>query len=57
MADAVMIMQSIANPDKYRLTAEGEANADVDGSAGVTNMDALRIQQFKLGIITSLREV
>jgi hypothetical protein len=54
MADAVLIMQSVTNPDKYKLTAKGEANADVDGITGVTNKDALRIQQFKLNIITEL---
>ena len=53
MADAVMIMQSISNPDKYKLSAEGEANGDVDGTAGITNKDALTIQQFKLGLIES----
>jgi hypothetical protein len=54
MADAVFIMQSIANPDKYKLTTEGEANADVDGTAGITNKDALTIQQYKLGLVQAL---
>nr|AEV59085.1 scaffoldin C [Ruminococcus flavefaciens] len=54
MADAVFIMQSIGNPDKYKLSATGEANADVDGSGDVTNKDALRIQQYKLNLITEL---
>ncbi|MBR4626647.1 MAG: right-handed parallel beta-helix repeat-containing protein [Ruminococcus sp.] len=54
MADAVFIMQSIGNPDKYKLSDKGEANADVDGTPGITNKDALRIQQYKLGIVTSL---
>ena len=56
MADAVLIMQSIANPDKYKLTSEGEKNADVDGTPGITNKDALTIQQYKLGLIKSLAE-
>ncbi|MBR4626853.1 MAG: glycoside hydrolase family 9 protein [Ruminococcus sp.] len=52
MADAVFIMQTIGNPDKYQLTDKGEKNADVDGSGDITNMDALMIQKLKLGIIT-----
>ena len=54
MADAVLIMQSIINPDKYKLTEQGEKNADVDGSGDVTNNDALIIQRFKLNLISSL---
>ena len=54
MADAVRVMQAIANPDKYALYEKGTKNADVDGSGDVTNMDALIIQQFKLGLISSL---
>jgi hypothetical protein len=54
MADAVFIMQCIANPDKYKLTEQGQKNADVDGSGDVTNMDSLTIQQFKLKLIDSL---
>lgn len=46
IADAVLIMQSIANADEYKLTAQGMANADVVGNNdGVTNKDALVIQQ------------
>lgn len=46
IADAVLIMQSIANADEYNLTAQGMANADVVGNNdGVTNKDALVIQQ------------
>ncbi|MBR4627309.1 MAG: hypothetical protein IKO47_06380 [Ruminococcus sp.] len=54
MADAVRIMQAISNPDKYALDEKGAKNADVDGSDDVTNMDALIIQQFKLGLINLL---
>jgi len=57
MADAVFIMQSINNPDKYKLTANGENNADVfNRGDGITNKDALSIQKYKLGIISSLPE-
>ena len=59
MADAVLIMQSLANPDKYgtngtderHLTAQGEKNADITGdNDGVTNADALAIQKKLLGL-------
>ena len=54
MADAVLIMQSIANPDEYKLTEQGEKNGDVDGTEGITNKDALLIQQYKLNLVDSL---
>ena len=54
MADAVIIMQSIANPDSYKLTPQGELNADADASGDITNKDALSIQRYKLNIIPSL---
>ena len=55
MADAVMIMQANANPDKYTLTDEGKNNADVfDRGDGITNKDALAIQQYKLGLVKEL---
>ena len=54
MADAVFVMQSISNPDKYKLSDKGEKNADVDGSPGITNKDALAIQKYKLGLIAKL---
>ena len=55
MADAVLIMQSLANPDKYgvngtddtHITAQGEKNGDMDGN-GLTNADALEIQKMLL---------
>lgn len=49
ISDPVLIMQSISNPDKYQLSAEGRFNADIDGD-GVTNMDALTIQKYLLGL-------
>ncbi|WP_298529884.1 glycoside hydrolase family 9 protein [uncultured Ruminococcus sp.] len=58
IADAVLVMQVSTNPDKYAqgksklsITATGEANADVDGKKGLSNADALLIQQHKLGLI------
>lgn len=58
MADAVLIMQSIANPgkfgvngtDKNRITEQGSKNADITGNNdGVTNADALAVQKKLLG--------
>ncbi|MBP5433542.1 leucine-rich repeat protein [Ruminococcus sp.] len=58
LADAVIIMQALANPDKYGLngtaekhiTLQGITNGDVDKSVtGITSNDALRIQEYLLG--------
>lgn len=63
MSDVVIIMQALANPNKYgikgsdekHITEQGQLNADVDVSVkGVTSGDALRIQEFLLGKIKSL---
>ncbi|WP_298529503.1 cellulase family glycosylhydrolase [uncultured Ruminococcus sp.] len=61
IADAVLVMQVATNPDKYgqgkssvSIKPQGEVNADVDGKKGLTNSDALLIQQFKLGLIQNL---
>ena len=52
--DAVLIMQSIANPDKYQLTEQGKLNADVvDNGSGITNSDALAIQYIESRTITT----
>ena len=57
MADAVIIMQSIANPDKYgingtektRITEQGQKNADIVGNSdGLTTADALAVQKIML---------
>ncbi len=51
LADAVLIMQHKANPSKYTVTANGVLNGDVDETGnGLTNKDALKIQQFLLGL-------
>jgi endoglucanase len=63
LADAILIMQSLANPNKYgvggsdahALTEQGRANADVDKSVkGLTSGDALRIQEYLLHLADSL---
>lgn len=46
LADAVAILQFIANRDKYDLTEQGRKNADVNGDGGVTAADALEIQKM-----------
>ncbi|MDE5584172.1 MAG: cellulose 1,4-beta-cellobiosidase [Ruminococcus sp.] len=52
--DAVLIMQSNANPDKYTISDQGMLNADVidNGTSGVTNSDALAIQFVESKTIT-----
>ncbi len=65
LADAILIMQAISNPDKFgvngtekgHLTAKGRENADCSGSGdGMTVNDALAIQNYLLNIIPSLPE-
>lgn len=56
LADAILIMQAIANPDKYKIMGQGKLNGDVDETGdGLTGNDAFKIQQFVLGIISSLK--
>ena len=66
LADAVLIMQSLANPNKYgiggtadkHLTDHGIINGDVDSSTkGLTSNDALLIQEYLLHKITSLEVI
>nr|AEV58550.1 scaffoldin C [Ruminococcus flavefaciens] len=55
VADAVAILQSIANKDKYALKPQGAVNGDVEGNNdGITGADALRIQKWDAGAITTL---
>lgn len=57
LSDAVMIMQALANPNKYgidgtaehHLTEQGKLNGDMDGD-GLTVGDARAIQSMLLGI-------
>jgi mannan endo-1,4-beta-mannosidase len=57
VADAVAILQSIANKDKFQLKPEGAANADCyDVGDGVTANDALAIQKLDAGAIEALPE-
>ncbi|MDE6035748.1 MAG: hypothetical protein K2G36_07560 [Ruminococcus sp.] len=51
LSDAVLIMQSLSNPDGFQLTPQGIANADIYNTGdGVTAMDALRIQEILIGL-------
>nr|AEV58531.1 scaffoldin C [Ruminococcus flavefaciens] len=54
VADAVAILQSIANKDKYALKPQGAVNGDVGNNDGITGADALRIQKWDAGAITTL---
>ena len=50
IADAVLIMQAISNPEGFKLTEQGIKNADVNGDGGVSPNDALEIQKFNIGL-------
>ena len=51
VADAVAILQYIANKDKYQLSSEGRDNADVYARGdGITASDALTIQRVDSGL-------
>ena len=50
VADAVAILQSIGNADKYALTPQGKINGDVDGVPGITANDALFLQRVDAGL-------
>ena len=51
MADAVLIMQSYANPQKYQLTEKGSFNGDICNTGdGITPKDAQEIQKKMLGL-------
>ncbi len=55
VADAVTILQFIANGDKYKLNDEGRKNADCYAPGdGITAMDALAIQQLDAQILGAL---
>ena len=54
VADAVLIMQSLSNPNEYKLTKNGLKLADVVGNGdGVTAKDALVIQMVGINLVSS----
>ncbi len=64
MADAVLIMQALSNPnrygingtDKHHITKRGKIYGDVDTSyKGITTKDALMIQEYLIKKVESLR--
>lgn len=50
VADAVAVLQYIANKEKYPLSSKGLTNADADGVKGITGSDATAIQKIDAGI-------
>ena len=48
LADAVAVLQYLANEDEYRLTAQGALNADIVGNDGINTVDALEIQRLAI---------
>jgi hypothetical protein len=66
LSDAILIMQALANPNRYglggsdekHLTEQGKLNGDVDRSTiGLTSNDAVLIQNYLLHKISSLENV
>ncbi|MBO4877632.1 MAG: cellulase family glycosylhydrolase [Ruminococcus sp.] len=51
VADAVAVLQFIANSTKYKLEGAGLANADCDGEVGITGGDAIAIQKADAGLV------
>lgn len=51
VSDAVFIMQTLSNPNDYKLSEQGKKNADVVGGDGVTAKDALAIQMIGINLI------
>ena len=51
VADAVAVLQFIANSEKYVLSEQGTKNVDCDGETGITGGDAITIQKIDAGII------
>ncbi len=54
MADAVAILQYLANSSKYPLSDLGLKQGDVDGEEGITAADALVIQEYDAGVTLTL---
>ena len=55
LADALAILQFIANEDKYPLNAQAQKNADCfNPGDGITAMDSVAVQMYDTKKITSL---
>lgn len=58
IADSTAIMQSLGNPDKYKLSEQGARNADCcNPGDGVTTSDAIAIQKIHSKILSKLPEI
>lgn len=55
VADATLLLQHLGNKDKYKLSDQGALNADVDGEAGLSAMDALYIQMYDAGALKEFK--
>lgn len=55
VADATLLLQHLGNKDKYKLSDQGALNADVDGEAGLSAMDALHIQMYDAGALKEFK--
>lgn len=53
ISDAVLIMQSICNPDEYKIMEQGIENADTVNMDGITGVDALAIKCVEANIFKS----
>ncbi|MCM1358418.1 MAG: glycoside hydrolase family 9 protein, partial [Prevotella sp.] len=52
IADAVLIMQALSNPNDFQLTEKGARNGDVSNNGdGITTADALAIQKVDIGLL------
>ncbi|MCM1474029.1 MAG: dockerin type I repeat-containing protein, partial [Muribaculaceae bacterium] len=51
VADAVLIMQALSNPNEFELSEQGAKNADVVGNDGVTSNDALAVQMLDINLL------
>ena len=65
LSDAILIMQSIGNPDSYNvggddksaITKQGAINGDCSNpGSGLTNLDSLAIQKYLLKLLDKLPE-
>ena len=57
LADALLILQHVANSQKYEMSEQAELNADVyNRGDGLTAMDALTIQKYDAKLVTTLPE-
>ena len=56
VADAVAVLQYIANAEKYPLSDQGKTNADIDCEDGITGGDARAIQRLDAGLSVSVEE-